>query len=70
LRFDDEGVGHQVYDFISEADFSAMGPADELKRQFVEESAQNLQNVDERDREVALEKRRKKRLKAAGVEIE
>jgi ATP-dependent RNA helicase DDX10/DBP4 len=67
LKFDDDGVAHAVYDLESEADFLAQGSPEELKRKFVEETAEKLKRVDEDDREEAMEKRRQKRLKREKV---
>ena len=63
LKFDDDGVAHAIYDLASEADFLAQGSPEELKRKFVEETAQNLRRVDEEDKDEAMEKRRQKRVK-------
>ena len=63
LKFDDDGVAHPVYDLVSEAEFLAQGSPEEMKRQFVEETAKKMERVDENDREEAKEKKRLKRLK-------
>lgn len=67
LKFDDEGVAHPVYDLVSEAEFLAQGSPEEMKRQFVEDTARKMQRVDENDREEAREKKRLKRLKRDGM---
>jgi len=66
IKFDDDGVAHQVYDLVSEAEFLAQGSPQEQKRQFVEETSRTMQSIDENDREEAKEKRREKRLKMVG----
>ena len=63
LTFDDDGVAHPVYDLVSEAEFLAQGSPEEMKRQFVEDTAKKMERVDENDREEAKEKKRLKRLK-------
>jgi ATP-dependent RNA helicase DDX10/DBP4 len=68
LKFDDEGVAHPVYDLVSEAEFLAQGSPEEMKRQFVEETAKKMQTVDEGDRQEAKEKKRLKRMKKADIE--
>jgi ATP-dependent RNA helicase DDX10/DBP4 len=68
LKFDDDGVAHQVYDLVSEAEFLAQGSPEELKRQFVEKTAKKMQSVDEDDRLEAKEKKRIKRLKKGLVD--
>jgi ATP-dependent RNA helicase DDX10/DBP4 len=60
LRFDDEGVGHQVYDLVSEAEFKAQGPVDVMQRKFVEETSRKMAVVDDDDREEDKEKKRLK----------
>ena len=67
LKFDDDGVAHRVYDLVSKAEFLAQGSPEEMKRQFVEESATKMRRVDETDREEAKEKKRLKRLKREGI---
>jgi ATP-dependent RNA helicase DDX10/DBP4 len=66
IKFDEEGVAHQVYDLISEAEFLAQGSPEEQKRQFVEETSRKMQSLDENDREEAKEKKRQKRAKKRG----
>ena len=66
LKFDDDGVAHQVYDLVSEEEFRKQGNPAEMKRQFVEESAAKMKIVDEDDLDEFKEKRRMKRLKREG----
>jgi ATP-dependent RNA helicase DDX10/DBP4 len=68
LKFDDDGVAHPVYDLVSEAEFLAQGSPEEMKRQFVEETAKRMQTVDEGDRQEAKEKKRLKRMKKGAME--
>ena len=63
LRFDDDGVAHQVYDLVSEAEFKAQGSVGDMQRKFVEETARKMAVVDENDREEDKEKKRAKRVK-------
>ena len=63
MRFDDEGVAHQVYDLVSEAEFKAQGPVEVLQRKFVEETSRKMEAVDEEDREEDKEKKRLRRAK-------
>ena len=63
LRFDDDGVAHPVNDLVSEAEFLAQGSPEELKQQFVNQTAEKMRKVDEEDREEEREKKRLKRLK-------
>lgn len=63
MRFDDDGVAHQVYDLVSEAEFKAQGPVEEMQRKFFEETARKMAVVDEDDREEDKEKKRLKRTK-------
>jgi len=63
LRFDDEGVAHQVYDLISEAEFKAQGSVEAMQRKFVEETSRKMAIVDENDRQEDRDKKRLKRAK-------
>jgi ATP-dependent RNA helicase DDX10/DBP4 len=63
LKFDDDGVAHPVYDFVSETEFLAQGSPEEMKRKFVEETTKKMERVDEGDQEEAKEKKRLKRAK-------
>lgn len=66
LKFDDEGVAHRVYDLVTEEEFMKQGNPEDMKRQFVEETAAKLRVVDEDDLEEFKEKRKMKKLKREG----
>ena len=67
LRFDDEGVAHQVYDLISEAECKAQGSVEEMQRKFVAETSRKMAIVDENDRQEDRDKKRLKRGKREGT---
>jgi len=67
LRFDDEGVAHQVYDLVSEAEFKAQGSVEEMQRKFMEETSREMAIVDENDRQEDRDKKRLKRGKREGA---
>jgi len=67
LRFDDEGVAHQVYDLVSEAEFKAQGSVEEMQRKFMEETSREMAIVDENDRQEDRDKKRLKRGKREGT---
>lgn len=66
LKFDDDGVAHPVYDLVTEEEFKKQGNPEDMKRQFVEETAAKLRVVDEDDLEEFKEKRKLKKLKREG----
>jgi ATP-dependent RNA helicase DDX10/DBP4 len=63
LRFDDEGVAHQIYDLVSEAEFRAQGPLEEMQLKFGEDTAKKIAVMDGKDREEDKEKKRRKQAK-------
>ena len=67
MRFDDEGVAHQVYDLVSEAEFKAQGSVEEMQRKFMEETSREMAIVDENDRQEDRDKKRLKRGKREGT---
>ena len=67
MRFDDEGVAHQVYDLVSEAEFKAQGSVEEMQRKFMEETSREMAIVDENDRQEDRDKKRLKRGKREGA---
>ena len=66
LKFDDDGVAHSVYDLVTEEEFKNQGNPEDMKRQYVEETAAKLKVVDEDDLEEFREKRKLKKLKREG----
>jgi ATP-dependent RNA helicase DDX10/DBP4 len=63
LVFDDDGVGHAVYELRDEDDFRREGHVDELREQFVATEALKTREADVADKALAKEKRREKRQK-------
>lgn len=76
LVYDEDGNAHEVYELTNEDDFQGEGPADELRRRFVEEEAARVKEADVDDKALAkqrkreLRQRRKEReaMEAAGID--
>lgn len=63
LVFDDDGNPRAIYEFKGEEDFRQEGPAEALRRQFVESETSKVRAADVDDKQLAKEKRREKREK-------
>lgn len=61
--FDEDAVGHAIYELAGEEDFRADGDAKEQQRAFVEAEREALRVRDVEDKERAKEKRREKKRK-------
>ncbi|KAJ0114544.1 hypothetical protein J7T55_004788 [Diaporthe amygdali] len=61
LVFDDDGNAHPIYELIDEDDFKAQGPVEELRRQFVDQETEKVQEADVEDKELAKTRRKEKR---------
>lgn len=61
LVFDDDGNAHPVYELIGEDEFKQQGPVDELRRQFVDQETEKVQEADVEDKELAKARRKEKR---------
>jgi ATP-dependent RNA helicase DDX10/DBP4 len=70
LVFDDDGNAHAIYELQDEDEFRAQGPVDELRRQFVEQEASKVKEVDVEDKQLAKDKRKEKRAKRKDRERE
>ncbi|KAF4978573.1 hypothetical protein FZEAL_5065 [Fusarium zealandicum] len=68
LVYDDDGNAHAVYELQDEDDFHDEGPADELRRQFVEGETSRVREADVDDKALAKQKRREKREKRKAAE--
>ena len=72
LKFDDDGVPHQIYELENEDDFQRRGPAALQRAQFVQEEAERVREADLDDKQLAKmkkrEKREKRKAKEAGLE--
>ncbi|KAF4123029.1 ATP-dependent RNA helicase DDX10/DBP4 [Geosmithia morbida] len=61
LIFDDDGNAHAIYELTNEDDFAGQGPADELRRRFIEEEAARVKEADADDKMAAKQRRREKK---------
>ncbi|KAH7159763.1 P-loop containing nucleoside triphosphate hydrolase protein [Dactylonectria estremocensis] len=61
LVYDEEGNAHEVYELQDEDDFNQEGPAEELRRKFVEDETTRVQEADVDDKQLAKQKKRDKR---------
>jgi ATP-dependent RNA helicase DDX10/DBP4 len=61
LVFDDEGNAHPIYELQDEEDFAQEGPADKLRRQFVEAETEKVKEADVADKQLAKQRRKEKR---------
>lgn len=61
LVFDDNGIAHPLYELQNEDDFKQEGPADQLRREFVESEATKVREADVDDKEHAKQRRKDKR---------
>jgi ATP-dependent RNA helicase DDX10/DBP4 len=61
LVFDDEGNAHPIYELQDEDDFAQEGPADKLRRQFVEAETEKVKEADITDKQLAKQRRKEKR---------
>ncbi|KAH8839401.1 ATP-dependent RNA helicase dbp4 [Pyricularia oryzae] len=63
LVFDDDGVAHPLYTLQDEDDFKQQGPAEALRKQFVEQEGDKVKEADIDDKALAKQKKREKKLK-------
>jgi ATP-dependent RNA helicase DDX10/DBP4 len=61
LVFDDDGNAHPIYELQGEEDFEREGPAEQLRREFVEAEMQRVQEADVTDKQLAKQRRKEKR---------
>lgn len=61
LVFDDDGNAHAIYELQDEDDFRGEGPAEQLRREFVEHEATKVREADVGDKEMAKQRRKEKR---------
>jgi ATP-dependent RNA helicase DDX10/DBP4 len=61
LVFDDDGNAHPVYELQDEDDFAQQGPADHLRKQFVDAETEKVKEADVGDKQAAKDRRREKR---------
>ncbi|KAL2142658.1 hypothetical protein VTI28DRAFT_872 [Corynascus sepedonium] len=61
LVFDDDGNAHPIYELQDEEDFAQEGPADRLRRQFVEAETEKVKEADVEDKQLAKQRRKEKR---------
>lgn len=61
LKFDDEGVAHQLYEFEDEEDFKQRGDAKTQKAEFVQKENAAMSRADVDDKATAREKRQEKK---------
>lgn len=61
LVFDDDGNAHPIYELVDEDEFKKQGPVDELRRQFVDQETEKVQEADVEDKELAKARRKEKR---------
>lgn len=61
LVFDDDGNAHAIYELQDEDDFRGEGPAEQLRREFVEHEATKVREADVGDKETAKQRRKEKR---------
>jgi ATP-dependent RNA helicase DDX10/DBP4 len=63
LVFDDEGNAHPIYELQDEKDFAQEGPAEVLRKQFVEQEVEKVKEADVDDKALAKQRRKEKREK-------
>jgi ATP-dependent RNA helicase DDX10/DBP4 len=68
--FDDEGVGHQVYELATEKEFKEQGPVEELVKRHFAQTKERMDGVDKVDKVEEKEKRRTKKLKRETARVE
>jgi len=61
LVFDDDGNPHAVYEFGDDEQFRSRGPAEELRKKFVDAEAERVRDADVEDKELVRKQRREKR---------
>ncbi|GAB1316573.1 ATP-dependent RNA helicase dbp4 [Madurella fahalii] len=61
LVFDDEGNAHPIYELQGEDDFQREGPAETLRRRFVESETVKVREADVEDKQLAKRRRKEKR---------
>lgn len=61
LVFDDEGNAHPIYELQDEDDFQREGPAEALRKQFVESETAKVREADVEDKQLAKQRRKEKR---------
>jgi ATP-dependent RNA helicase DDX10/DBP4 len=61
LVFDDEGNAHPIYELQGEDDFKREGPAEQLRREFVESETVKVREADVEDKQLAKQRRKEKR---------
>ncbi|KAK4450783.1 P-loop containing nucleoside triphosphate hydrolase protein [Podospora aff. communis PSN243] len=70
LVFDDDGNAHAIYELQNEEDFKKEGPAEQIRREFVEAEASKVREADIEDKEHAKQRRKEKRDKQKARERE
>ncbi|KAL2267395.1 hypothetical protein VTJ83DRAFT_4672 [Remersonia thermophila] len=70
LVFDDEGNAHHIYELQDEEDFAQEGPAEALRKRFVEAEAEKVKEADVDDKALAKQRRKEKREKRKARERE
>ncbi|KAK0643269.1 ATP-dependent RNA helicase dbp-4 [Cercophora newfieldiana] len=70
LVFDDDGNAHPIYELQNEDDFKKEGPAEQIRREFVEAEASKVRDADVEDKEHAKQRRKEKRDKQKARERE
>lgn len=68
--FDDDGEAHAIYELQDEDDFRGEGPAEELRKRFVDSEAERVRAADVDDKLLSKQKRREKREKRKARERE
>ncbi|KAL6866717.1 DEAD domain-containing protein [Trichoderma novae-zelandiae] len=63
LVFDDDGNAHEVYELQNEDDFKQEGPAEELRRKFLDTEAVRVKEADLDDKMLAKQRKREKKEK-------
>ncbi|KFH45304.1 ATP-dependent RNA helicase-like protein [Hapsidospora chrysogenum ATCC 11550] len=63
MVYDDEGNAHPVYELANEDDFKQEGPAEELRKRFVEGESAKVKEADVDDKQLLRERRREKKAK-------
>ncbi|KAK0715141.1 ATP-dependent RNA helicase-like protein [Lasiosphaeris hirsuta] len=68
LVFDDDGNAHPIYELQNENHFKQQGPAEALRREFVQTEADKVREADIEDKQLAQDRRREKRDRAKARE--
>ncbi|KAK4228850.1 putative ATP-dependent RNA helicase [Podospora fimiseda] len=68
LIFDDDGVGKPLYVLKDEDEFKEEGPAELLRKQFVEQEAVKVQEADVEDKELVRKRKKEKKERARARE--